>query len=70
MKAVAGAWLHFHLFAVEMFTDIEPVENRGVWEGRLATTQGPETAFEFAFAPISRHDGAGKAEGLRQAMDP
>ena len=43
-------------------------QDRVVLDGRVVTSQGPGTAFEFALALVTAVDGQEKAEGIAAAM--
>ena len=52
----------------ELPADVQPVDERVVVDGKLITSQGPGTAFEFALKWIAVCDSEEKASEVRRAL--
>lgn len=57
-----------HPGVAEQLTTTERVEERVVTDGRIVTSQGPGTSFEFALALIAHVDGEETADAIAKAM--
>ena len=57
-----------HPGVADKLTATQRLSDRVVVDGRLITSQGPGTSFEFALAMVRLVDGAAKAEALAQGM--
>ncbi len=65
---LAGRKVTCHPGVAERLTVTPRLTERVVVDGRLVTSQGPGTSFEFALAMVRLVDGASKADALARSM--